>query len=360
MIKKIISMPKIFSSTKDIGLPPGTICVPVKPPQEKVRITVFDYTESYVTENELKDIEECFCLRDKASITWINIDGVHDCDLIQKIDAHFNIHPLILEDIVAVNQRPKFDDFEQYMFIAMKMIYWGKETNAVESEQVSLIIGPNYVISFQEKPGDVFEGIRERLRTGKGRVRKMGADYLGYCLLDAVVDNYFLVLEKFDDQVEELDEQIKTEANGGVSRDLHVLKRNLIFLKKQVWPLRELLAAVLRSESRLVKKSTHIYFRDLYDHTVQVVDTIETFREMMAGMNDVYLSMISHRMNEVMKVLTMFASIFIPLTFIAGVYGMNFSYMPELNWKWGYFLALGIMAFVAAGMLVYFKRKKWF
>ncbi|HSV43036.1 MAG TPA: magnesium/cobalt transporter CorA [Candidatus Bathyarchaeia archaeon] len=353
-------MPKFFHRSRTIGLPPGTIVTPACIGCEKPEITVFDYDEAHWEEHQVERIEDCFPFRDKQSVTWINIDGIHDAELIQKIDTHFGIHPLVLEDVVSTGQRPKLDDYDEYLFLVMKMVYWGKDPDALAAEQVSVVIGSNYVISFQEKPGDVFSNIRDRIRTGKGRVRKMGADYLAYCLLDAVVDHYFVILERYDNEIEELDETIREESDAEISSALHALKRDLIFLKRQIWPLREVISSLQRSESKLIKKTTGIYLRDVYDNAVQVIDTIESFREMLAGLHDVHLSMMSNRMSQIMKVLTIFSAIFIPLTFIAGVYGMNFDYMPELHSRWGYYVVLGFMALVAAGLIITFKKKKWF
>ena len=359
-MKKTFERLRLFHRFETIGMPPGTIVSSGESRSETVRITVFDYDESGFEEHEFKAIEECYDFRDKSTVTWINIDGIHDAALIEKIDAHFGIHPLVLEDVVQTGQRPKFEDFGDYLFIVMKMIYCLKDKDDADAEQVSLLVGHNYVISFQEKPGDVFEVIRSRIRSGKGRIRKMGADYLAYCLLDAVVDNYFLVLENFDQRIADIEDRISGTEGQEVAREIHGVKRNLIFLKKQVWPLRDVISLMLRTESKLIKKTTGVYLRDIYDHTVQVVDTVESFREMISGVHDVYLSMMSNRMNEVMKILTMFAAIFIPLTFIAGIYGMNFKFMPELEWHWGYFTVLGVMAMLLVGMILYFKKKHWF
>ncbi len=350
---------RVFEKDPTLGQPPGTAIVSKEGSDGNVRITIFDYDENRFEERSVDKIEDCYDLRDRESVTWINIDGVHDTSIIQKIDAHFGIHPLILEDIVQTGQRPKIDDFGTYLFILIKMVYWKAADEAIEAEQVSLLLGSNYVISFQERPGDVFEEIRNRIRFGKGRLRKMGADYLAYCLLDAVVDHYFFVLEKFDEQEDALEDQILREYSDEISRQIHTAKRNLIFLKKQVWPLREVIGGMVRSESKLIKKTTGIYLRDLYEHTIQVVDSIESFREILSGLHDVHLSMMSNRMNEIMKVLTMFAAIFIPLTFIVGVYGMNFQHMPELGWRWGYAGIWVIMISVVAAMVIYFRRKKW-
>ncbi|MCJ7693106.1 MAG: magnesium/cobalt transporter CorA, partial [Sedimentisphaerales bacterium] len=301
----------------------------------------------------------CFQFKTTPTVTWINIDGLHDIQVIEKIGKNFDFHPLILEDILNTGQRPKFEDFENYIFIVLKMLTYDDDEETIKSEQVSMILGHNFVISFQEIQGDVFENIRERIRTAKGRIRKMSCDYLLYTLLDAIVDNYFAIMEKFGEKIESLEEQLVSDPDEKILQKIHSMKRELISLRKSVWPLRELVSGLQRSESELISEPTIIYFRDVYDHTIQVIDTVETFRDMVSGMLDIYLSSISNRMNAVMKVLTIIATIFIPLTFVAGIYGMNFKFMPELEWKWGYFIVLIIMAVAAAAMLIYFRRKKW-
>ena len=293
-------------------------------------------------------------------VTWIDIDGVHQSDILASVGKHANLHPLVMEDIHNTYQRPKVEDYEDYLYIVLKMISWNEETKEVQAEQMSLILGKNYVISFKEDPGDIFDPVRLRLREGKGRIRKMGADYLAYALLDQVVDNYFLLLENLGEQIEDLEEELITNPDASTLQTIHHLKRELIYLRKSVWPLREAISSLERGESPLFQPETLVYLRDVYDHTIQVIDTIETFRDMVSGMLDIYLSSVSNRMNEVMKVLTIIATIFIPLTFIAGVYGMNFVNMPELQWRWGYFLIWGIMVAVAVGMVIYFKKRGWF
>ncbi len=232
-------------------------------------------------------------------------------------------------------------------------------TNEILTEQVSLILGPNFVLSFQENVGDVFDQIRERIRSGKGKIRKMGADYLVYTLLDAIVDNYFIILEKIGEQIEFIEERLIINPASDTLNTIHKLKREMLFLRKSVWPLREVISGMERGESSLIKGTTKIYLRDVYDHNIQIIDTIETLRDMLSGMLDIYLTSISNRLNAVMKVLTIIATIFMPLTFLAGIYGMNFKYMPELEWKWGYPLILLIMSTIGISMLFYFKRKKW-
>jgi magnesium transporter len=345
--------------SRKAGLPPGSLVHIGEKKAERTKITIIDYDEQNFQEKEAKTIEECFPFKETATVTWINIEGVHDSEIFSKIGSHFCVHSLILEDIMTTQQRPKMEDMGDYIYVVVRMLSYEGKKKEVISEQVSLIIGPNFVISFQESGGDVFDSIRDRIRTGKGRVRKMGPDYLAYSLLDSIVDNYFLILEKLGEKVEILEEELVSDPGRKTLHEIHVMKREMIYLRKSVWPLREVVSGLERAESSLVKESTGIFFRDVYDHTIQVIDTVETYRDMLSGMLDMYLSSVSNRMNEVMKVLTIIATIFIPLTFIAGVYGMNFKHMPELEWRWGYFAVLAFMFGVGVFMLIHFKRKKW-
>ena len=349
----------VKKKSKKVGLPPGSIVHIGNKRDEKVKITIVDYSEAKFQEKEVKSVEECFPYKDKSTITWINIDGVHEVKVIEEIGKHFNLHPLILEDIVDTDQRPKIKDFGDYIFIILKMLYCNKKGNAIRVEQVSLILGKNYVISFQEREGDVFSFIRERIRNNIGRIRKLGADYLVYSLIDAIVDNYFTIIERLDEKIENLEDKIIIQPNPSNVQAIHKLKRDLIFLRKSVWPLREVISFLEKDESPLVLESTHIYLRDVYGHTIQVMDTVETLRDVISGILDIYLSSINTRMNEIMKMLTIIATIFIPLTFITGIYGMNFQYMPEIKWFWGYPAVLSIMVAIGIGMLIYFKGKKW-
>jgi magnesium transporter len=344
---------------KEAGLPPGTLIYIGERKLESVRITVIDYDENIFQEKQVDNIEDCFKFKTTPTVTWINIDGLHDVSIIEKIGRHYDFHPLVLEDILHTGQRPKFEDLDNYIFIVLMMLRFDGENQALFSEQVSLVLGKNYVISFQEDVGDVFEQIRDRLRNAKGKVRKMGSDYLMYTLLDAIVDGYFGILEKLGEKIEFLEEELVNNPTDRVLKQIHNLKREMVYLRKSVWPLRELISGVERSESDLIQDTTGAYLRDVYDHTIQVIDTVESFRDMVSGMLDIYLSSISNRMNAVMKVLTIIATIFIPLTFIAGIYGMNFEYMPELKWHYGYLAVLILMLTVTGGMLLYFKRKKW-
>ena len=353
-------MLKLFRKTaRKVGLPPGTLVQVEEKKAEKARISIIDYDKAQFQEKEAATVEECFPFKDKPSVTWININGVYQVEVIEKIGAHFGIHPLVLEDIMHTVQRPKMEDFEDYIFVVVKMIYYDEKDNEIKAEQFSIILGPNFVISFQEKEGDAFDHVRERIRRNKGRIRKMKADYLAYSLIDTIVDHYFIVLEKLGEKIEGMEEELVTNPTPVTLQTIHILKRELIFLRKSIWPLREVVNVLERGESSLIDESTGIYLRDVYDHTIQVVDTVETFRDMVSGMLDIYLSSISNKMNEVMKVLTIIATIFIPLTFVAGLYGMNFKYIPELEWHWGYFAALFVMAMIGFGMVMYFRNKKW-
>lgn len=345
--------------SKDIGLPPGTMLKTLAEDVKPLSISLFSYDGEKL--NELTDIklEELLSYKAKAGITWINIDGISDTEALLRIGGRYELHPLILEDITNTSQRPKLEDYDNYFFVVIKMLYFDDVKRETDYEQVSFIIGGDFVISFQEKQGDIFDPIRERLRQNKGRLRKMGADYLAYSLIDAVVDHYFLILEKIGEKIEDLEDELLDEPDTKTLKRLHDLKQEVIFLRKSIWPLREVISGFQRIESSLVKKSTQVYLRDLYDHTIQVIDSVETYRDILSGMLDIYLSSVSNRMNEVMKVLTIIATIFIPLTFIAGIYGMNFKYMPELSIKWAYFIVLGVMGFVAAIMLLFFRKKNW-
>jgi magnesium transporter len=351
-------MPAKKRSTKT-GLPPGVLIHIGEKKAEKVSINILDYDEVHFEEKAVKTIEECFPFKDKPTTTWINIDGLHQVEIVEKIGKNFDFHPLLLEDILNTEQRPKIEDFETYIYIVLKMLDHEDKTNEINSEQISIIFGHNFVISFQETEGDVFNPIRERIRTGKGRIRKMGSDYLAYSLIDAIVDNYFLILEKLGENIEDVEETMISNPTSETLHAIHRLKRKMISLRKSVWPLREVVSALERSDSSLIQASTRIYLKDVYDHTIQVIDTVETYRDMLSGMLDVYLSSISNKMNEIMKVLTIIATIFIPLTFVAGVYGMNFEFMPELKWEWGYPAIWVVMLTIGISMLFYFRKKKW-
>ena len=349
----------IKKRSKKAGLPPGTLVHIGEKKSETPKITIIDYDEASFQEKEIKTIEECLLFKDKPTVTWMNVDGLHQIEILEKIGECYGLHPLVMEDILNTDQRPKMEDYGDYIYIVLKMLDQSNKSNEVVTEQISLILGPNFVFSFQEREGDVFDPIRERIRNGKGRIRKMGVDYLAYALLDSIVDNYFIILEKLSEKIEYLEDKLVTRPTPEALQTIHHLRREMIFLRKAVWPLREVISGLERNESLLIKESTKIYLRDIYDHTIQAIDTIETFRDMVSGMLDIYLSSVSNRLNSVMKVLTIIATIFMPLTFLAGIYGMNFKYMPELEWRWGYPAIWLIMTGIGVLMLVYFKKKNW-
>ncbi|WP_292391123.1 magnesium/cobalt transporter CorA [Methanosarcina sp. UBA5] len=343
-----------------IGLAPGTLVHVGEKKVEKVVIRVLAYNSEKLVERKLEKVEECLEFKDQPGLNlWINVDGLDKVDIIEKLGSYFNIHPLTLEDILNTRQRPKTEDYDSYIYSVLKMILLDREKEEITIDQLSIIIGPNYVLSFQEREGDVFDPVRERFENPVSRIRKSGVDYLAYSLIDAVVDNYFLILEHFGEEIEYLEEGLVTQPRPETLRTIQKYKRDLITLRKSVWPLRELINGLQRVESDLIKETTSIYLRDIYDHTIQVIDSVEELRDILSSMVDIYLSSISYRMNDVMKVLTVIATIFIPLTFIVGVYGMNFEYMPELKWRWGYPAVVIGMTFLAVSMFAYFKKMKW-
>ncbi len=344
---------------KHIGQVPGTLVYTGQKSDRQLQIESFDYNKEDIEEKILVDIEEAVPFKDTDSVTWVNINGLQYIDEIERIGQHYDLHPLVLEDIVNTNQRPKIDEYEDYLFVVLKMLYYDDEENII-IEQVSFVLGKNYVLTFQEAEGDVFESIRDRLRHAKGRIRTLKSDYLMYALIDAVVDNYFSIIETLGNKIEDLE----TELFGGhaeedVSSDIQQLKREILKVRRAIFPLREVINRIEKNEHPLIYKRTITYYRDIYDHLIQVSENIDIYREMIWSLMDMYMTTISNKMNEVMKVLTIIATIFIPLTFIAGIYGMNFEYIPELQYRYGYFVLWGIMILMFLAMLIYFRKKKW-
>jgi magnesium transporter len=317
------------------GLPPGTLLHVGERRVEETQLEQIAYDAADVEEHAPQARDLCLPSRDQTGVTWINVDGLHEVEVLGALGEQFGLHPLVVEDILHTAQRPKLEDHGEFLLVVLKSLYHGAESGDPEIEQISLVLGPNYVLSFQERAGDEFEPIRERIRADKGRVRKAGADYLAYALIDLIVDQYFAVLERFGDQIEVLEGELIADPTPDTAHAIHHLKQEMALLRKSVWPLREVVGGLERSESTLICDSTHPYLQDVYDHIIQVIDAVETFRDILSGMLDLYLSSVSNRMNEVMKVLTIISTLFIPLTFIAGVYGMNFRHMPELEWPWG-------------------------
>lgn len=341
------------------GMAPGTMVFIGERKQDRVVIDVMDYSDTMLKELRDVPVDQCRGLAKSPGVTWVNVSGIHDTGLIESLGKCFDLHPLTLEDIVNTSQRLKIEEFPNYIFIVLKMITFSEPDNKVEIEHVSLILGKNWVISFLEDEGDVFDGVRDRIRSARGRIRSMKSDYLIYTLMDAVVDHYFLAVERIGDRIEEIDERILAEPKAEDIREIHRLKSDILSLRKAVWPLREEIGAIEKREFAMICPENKVFWRDLYDHTIQIIDMVETFRDILGGMHDTWLSSMSNRMNEIMKVLTIIATIFIPLTFIVGVYGMNFEHMPELKWSLGYYMIWGIMLAIGLVMLICFKRKKW-
>jgi len=341
------------------GMAPGTMVFIGEQKHDKICLEVMAYSDTSLDERPDVSLKQCCDFRTLPGVTWINVNGIHDIAVIEELGKCFELHSLTLEDIVNTGARLKIEEFPHYLFIVMKMIAFNEVTNSLDIEHVSLVLGENYVISFQESKGDVFDPVRERIRSTRGRIRSMKSDYLAYALMDAVVDNYFLAIERIGDRIEEIDDQILTGPKPDNINEIHRLKRDVLNLRKAVWPLREEIGTLEKRDLAMIRPETRVYWRDLNDHTFQIIDMVETFRDMLNGMHDTYLSSMSIRMNEIMKVLTIIATIFIPLTFIVGVYGMNFEYMPELRWPMGYFMIWGVMLAVFFGLLFYFKQKKW-
>ena len=346
---------------KQIGLDPGTLIYTGERGKEPISFKIFEFDENNYTEKDVKTVEEIFYCKDSSMNCWVNIDGVHNVEMIEKIQNHFNIHPLTMEDVIHTSQRPKVEEYENYLFIVSRMFFYFDETNELKSEQVSFIIFNNCLISFLEDPGDVFDLVRERIRKPATKVRKGGIDFLAYSLIDAIVDSYFHILEQIGEEVEELEDRLVDSPEREDIQIVHRMRRNMILLRKSVWPLREVISLMQRNEHFIIKSTTQIYLRDVYDHIIQIIDTIESYRDMIVGMLDVYLSSTSNRLNEVMKVLTIISTLFIPLTFISGVYGMNFHNFPELDKPWMYPWGFWIITLtIIIGMVIFFKRKKWF
>lgn len=344
---------------KTAGSAPGTLVHTGEKKMEKVRIRSIEFDASGLTEREADTVDEVLEATAGAGVRWLNIDGLHDVDLVRAVGDRFGLHPLVVEDIVHVGQRPKQEEYDGYVYVVLPMLVWEPERQVVRDEQLSLILGPDWILTFQERVGDSFEPVRERLRAAKGRIRARGADYLAYALVDAVVDRYYGVLEAIGELTEILELEVMDSPSESSMQRLHHLKRELIAMRRSVWPVRDVMGGIVRSESPLVKDDTRVFFRDVHDHAVQVIEAVEALRDVATGAVDLYLSSVSHRTNEVMKVLTIMASIFIPLTFMAGIYGMNFENMPELSLPWAYPALWVAMIVVAVGLVVYFRRRGW-
>lgn len=342
------------------GLPPGSLVFIGKQKIEKSSLKIIHYDKEHLDEVDIEKVEEARSLKGARTVSWLNIYGIHDTQLIQAIGEIYDLHPLVLEDILNTGQRPKQEEFENCQFLAMKMLQYDEEEQRVNAEQLSLVLGKDFLITFQERPGDVFEPVRERIRKHKGRIRSSGNDYLAYALMDTVVDNYIYLVERIGEQIEDLEDQILENPKPETLQQINVFKREISFLGKVIRPVREMIFRLTRLESGFFHKETVPFVSDLLDLVTHTIETIDTYREILSDYLNIYHTSLSNRMNEVMKVLTIFAAIFIPLTFIAGVYGTNFDYIPELGFRYGYFIMWGVMLGVAILMIRYFRKKKWF
>ncbi|MFW6081484.1 MAG: magnesium/cobalt transporter CorA [Desulfosalsimonas sp.] len=341
------------------GMAPGSLVYIGDEKRAPITVNIMDYSEKGLTETEVDDLSACRDYASRDTVTWINISGVHDPAMIEELGRIFNLHPLLLEDILNTGTRPKIDDYDDLLFVVLKMVDYDPKIREIEHEQVSLVIKEGVVISLQEREGDVFDPVRARIRKTKGRIRRSGADYLAYALIDMIVDHYFTILEQVGEQIEALQDEVTEVQDKETIKDIHRFKHQIIYLRKTLWPVREIITNLLREESPVIGNDVRLYLRDVYDHTIQAVDTVEAQRDILAGVLDIYLTGVSNKMNEVMKVLTIIATIFIPLTFLAGIYGMNFEYMPELGWPYAYPVMWGVFIVIFAGMIWWFKRIKW-
>ncbi len=344
---------------KNKGLAPGSLVFIGEQKMEKTRLSVIDYDVNNLKEFEVKDLTEALRYKDTNSVTWINLYGIHDVEIINVIGKHFELHPLLLEDLLNTDQRPKMEEFDNCLFFVMKMIRYDEDKKEVVSEQLSIVLGKNFVLTFQEQVGDVFEPVRERIRKQKGRIRTVGNDYLAYALMDTVVDNYIYTIERIGEQVEDLETQTIDNPSKEILTNINIFKREISFLLKVTRPVFEIMHKLHRLESDFIDKNTLPFIKDLYDLIIHASDSLVTYREILSDYLNIYHTSLSNKMNEVMKVLTIFAAIFIPMTFIAGVYGTNFKYLPELEYKYSYFILWGVFVTIALVMLFYFKRKKW-
>lgn len=360
MSRKLKSKRTRIKKTSKLGLAPGSAVFTGQQKMQSVKISVMQYREGELNEFEADGLDAIkAAIKKKNETTWVNIDGLHDVELIRSIGSALNLHKLTIEDIVSVGQRPKIEEYDGYIFVILRM-FMSEDPKSVVDEQLSFVLSDNVLLTFQEVEGDVFNHVRTRIREGKGSIRSRGADYLLYALIDSVIDYYFLILENLGERLEDTETHVLEDPHPDVLREIHQMKREVLHLRRSVYPLREVISKFERLEEPVVGADTRVFIRDLYDHTIQVIESIEVFRDMASSMVDMYMNSISNNMNNVMKVLTIIATIFIPLTFIAGVYGMNFEHMPELAWRWGYVATWVIMILIAGLMVVYFKRKKWF
>ncbi|HEX6791074.1 MAG TPA: magnesium/cobalt transporter CorA [Candidatus Krumholzibacteria bacterium] len=354
-------LPRLFGrQMAPPGTPPGTLEYKREKRTGQVSLRVIDYGPGACHIRKPNRVEDTFPLRDSDTVSWIDIEGLHDTAVLTKFGDHFGIHPLVLEDILNTHQRARIEEYEDYIFVVARMLIAGKNGDTFHSEQVSFILGKRFVATFQDIPGDVFDPVRQRVEAGRGKSRRLGPDYLLYSLLDAVVDNYFILLQSVAERIEAVETRITSEHPKTQDLDdVHRLRRELVYIRRNVWPLRDAIAGMSRSDSPLIADDTHVYLRDLHDHVVQVIESVENFRDALASLQDLYMSALSQRTNEVIRVLTIISTIFVPLTFLAGVYGMNFHHFPELNWYWGYPAFWAVSVVVTVVLLAFLRRRGW-
>ncbi|MBL0741227.1 magnesium/cobalt transporter CorA [Chryseolinea lacunae] len=330
----------------------------IKPAMPGVILELITYNREKYNKFESSDPDELITRLQPDQVNWVNLDGLNNSDIIEKLQAHFCLHPLLVDDVLA-DQRPKAEEYDDYLFVTLKMLY-RIEGTSIDYEQVSFVLGSNYLLTFQEKEGDLFEGFRERIRQDLGKVRKKHADYLLYRLIDIIVDNYYAVLDRIGDIIDDIEETVYENPTNETFYKIQALKKELIYLRKALYPLRDALSKLVKGESDFVREENLRYFSDVYDHVSHIIDSMDTFKDLTSSLMDIHINAMNTKMNEVMKVLTVISTIFMPLTFIVGVYGMNFKFMPELDWQYGYFLVWGIMGAIFVTMMIYFKKKKWF
>lgn len=355
-------MKKITGSTKrseKIGLPPGTLVYIGDEVNENILITTIEYDKEDIIVDEKKELTGIIKASRQNTICWVNVEGIRDVELVEYLGKNFNLHPLLLEDILNTTQRPKVEDFGKYLSIFLNMLFWDEKKNKTESEQVCLILKENYLLSLQNRERNVFDMIRERLKTSKGRLRQMPVDYLLYALMDIIVDNYFIIVENLNELIESLEDEIETNPTEDTSQSIHSIKREIIKVRKSIWPVRDVVNKLIREEQEYISESTRIYFRDIQDHLIQILDNLDMFRDWTTGLRENYQSAVSNRMNEIINLLTIISTIFIPLSFLAGFYGMNFIYMPEFQNPYAYPILIIVMIGIAGTMLFFFRKKNW-
>jgi len=357
---KLLAPKRKKKASAKIGLPPGSIVYLGEKKVDKVTIKVTEYDETGAETYEINSIEEIDPFTDTPQVTWVSVCGLHETDFLKQVGEKFKVHPLVLEDILNTDTRSKIELTDDYLFIVMKLVQFNPALNILDAEQVCFILGRNFLFSFSERTDEIFNPVKERILSQLGKIRKRGSDYLLYALMDIVVDNYFLALEKTEERIELLDDEVINKTDKSQIQSIYNLRNLLLMIRRSIWPSREIVNQLIKDDSDLLDESIEPYLRDLYDHTIHINETIEQQREITNGLMEIYLSMMSNKMNEVMKVLTVIATIFIPLTFIVGIYGMNFPNMPEMNWPWAYFAVWGVMVVVVVVMLIYFRKKNWF